>query len=111
MGRVEELLHRGVQEQQDVQPWQRDGLDPDHERERGHDDRLDEAGGDEDPLAVVPIDEHAGEQAHDQARDGRDHQRQADGERRLGHSVDVDPGGQVGQRRAGGRDELRQPQQ
>ena len=37
---------------------------------------------DQDPLAVVAVDVDAGQQADDEARDRRDHQRQADGERR-----------------------------
>ena len=90
---------------------QRDRLDPDHDRDQADGDRLDQAGRDHDPLPVVAIDVDAGEQADDEARDRRDHQRQADGERRFGRPPDEDPGRQVGQRRARGRDELGEPEQ
>ena len=70
------------------------------------DDRLDQAGHDHDRLAVVAIDVDAGQQADDEARDGRHHQGQADRQGGLGLAIDVDPGRQVGQRRAGGRDQL-----
>ncbi len=73
--------------------------------------RLDQAGPDHDPLPVVPVDVDAGQQPDEQARDGRDHQRQADCQRRLGLAPDVDARGQVRQRRAGGRHELGEPQQ
>ena len=109
--RIEELLHAGVDEDQYVQPDDRDRLDPDDERDDRYDHCLHEAGHDHDLLTVVAVDVDAREQADNEARDGRRHQRQADGERRLGLPVDEDPGGEVGQRGAGGRDQLRQPQQ
>ena len=112
VGGIEELLHAGIEEQQDVQAraGRCDSM-PMTKASAADDDRLDQAGRDEDPLAVVAIDEDAGEQPDDQAGDGRDHQGQADREGRLGLAVDVDAGSEVRQRRAGGRDELRQPQQ
>ena len=64
-----------------------------------HEDRLDQARHPHDLLAIVAVDVDAGQQAHDQARDGRDHQRQADRERGLRLAIDIDAGGQVGERR------------
>ena len=102
VGRIEELLDPGVEQQQRVQPD--DGVELDDERDQADDDRLDQTGDDQDPLAVVPVDVDPGQQAHDQARDGRRHQGQADGQGRPGLAIDPDAGGQVGQRRARRRD-------
>ena len=60
-------------------------------------DRLDQARPDEDPLAVVPVDEDAGEQTDDQAGYGGRHQRQAHGEGRTGLAIDPDAGRQIRQ--------------
>ena len=60
MGRVEELFDPGVEQEQYVQPDEGDRLDTDHDRDEPDRDRLDEAGGDHDPLAVVPVDVDAG---------------------------------------------------
>ncbi len=111
MGGVEELFDPGVEQQQEIQARDSDGLDPEDDRDQGDRHRLHEAGGDHDPLPIVPVDEDTGEQPDDQARDRGHHQRHTDGERGPGHPEDIDAGRKVGQRRTGGRDELRRPEQ
>ncbi len=109
MRRVEELLDPGVEQQERVEPHDR--LDADGEGDESHDDGLDQAGQDHDPLAVVAVHVHAGEQSDDEARDGRGHERQPDREGGSRLLVDPDPGREVGQGRSGGRDQLRRPKE
>ena len=108
VGGVEELLDAGVDEDGDEQEGD---VDAQQERDGGHDDALGEVARDHDPAPVPAVHEDAGDEADDEARDGRGHQGDADQERRSGDAVDVDPGREVRERRAGRRDELGQPHQ
>ena len=51
------------------------GRGANQERDRQDEDPAQQVRGQQDPLAVEAIDEHAREQAHEQRRDGRDHER------------------------------------
>ena len=106
VGRVEELLDAGVDEDRDEQ--QRD-VDADQERDDRDDDRLAQVARDHHRASVVLVDEDAGDEADDEARHRGRHERHADEEGGLRLLVDVDAGGEVGQRGSGGRDQLGDP--
>ena len=56
-------LTPGVEQEEEVEPRQRDGLDPDDERDQHDCDRLDQARPDHDAFPIVAIDVDAGEQS------------------------------------------------
>ena len=109
VGRVEELLHAGVEQDEEVQADDRVELDRDRE-ERDH-DRLDQGRDDHDLLAVVAVHVDAGQQPHHEARHGGRHEGQADGQGGPGLAVDPYPGSEIRQRRARRRDELGEPEE
>jgi hypothetical protein len=107
LGRVEELLHAARQDHDHVE--QQD-VDLDQERDAEDERRPDQVRRDHDLLATEAVDEDAGEEPDEETRDRGRHEHQTDGQRGPGLLEDQDARGEVGQRRADRRDELREPE-
>ncbi len=107
MRRVEELADPGHDGDRDVEP-----VDAELHREgdRGDEHRAAQVRDPHDALAVVAVDEHAGDQADDEGRHGGRHQHQADAQRASGQAEDVDARHQRRERVAERRNQLGTPQ-
>ncbi len=106
VGGIEELGHRRVEDHGRV--GRRPERDPqrDPREERGPQ----QVGGDEDPLAIEAVDEDPRQQAEGQAGNRRRHEDQPNARAESVSRKMTDGRGEVGQRGADRRDQLREPE-